>query len=100
MSNFPDTPAFTGFNTPSRVEADALDLAVTGTIPPEIRGTFYRVQPDPQFPPLLGNDIPFNGDGMIAAFTFENGRVNFRQRWAKTRFKEECVSDRRWTFWR
>jgi len=54
MSRFPDTPAFTGFNTPSRIEGDAFDLAVEGTIPPEIRGAFYRVQPDPQFPPALG----------------------------------------------
>jgi carotenoid cleavage dioxygenase len=84
MSHFPDTPAFTGFNTPSRIEGDAFDLAVEGTIPPEINGAFYRVQPDPQFPPLLGNDIPFNGDGMITMFSFENGRVHFRQRWART----------------
>jgi carotenoid cleavage dioxygenase len=84
MSSFPDTPAFTGFNTPSRVEGDAVDLAVAGTIPPEICGAFYRVQPDPQFPPLLGNDIPFNGDGMVTMFSFANGRVDFRQRWART----------------
>ena len=84
MSRFPETPAFTGFNTPSRIEGDAFDLAVEGAIPPEIRGAFYRVQPDPQVPPLLGNDIPFNGDGMVTMFSFEEGRVSFRQRWART----------------
>ena len=84
MTHFPDVPAFTGFNKPSRVEADVQDLDVRGTIPPEINGTFYRVQPEHQFPPKLGNDIAFNGDGMISMFRFKDGKVDYRQRWAKT----------------
>ena len=55
-----------------------------GRHPPALEGAFYRVQPDPQFPPLLGDDIAFNGDGMITMFHFKNGKVNFRQRWAHT----------------
>lgn len=84
MTNFPNVPAFTGFNRPSRVEADVHDLHVQGTIPAEIDGAFYRAQPEHQFPPKLGDDIAFNGDGMISMFRFRNGRVDFRQRWAKT----------------
>ena len=84
MTHFPDTPSFTGFNTPSRIEADIADLDVKGAIPVELDGAFYRVQPDPQFPPRLGDDIAFNGDGMITMFRFRDGRVDFRQRWAKT----------------
>lgn len=84
MSTFPDTPNFTGFNTPSRIEADIADLAHQGTIPPELNGAFYRVQPDPQFPPRLGDDISFNGDGMISRFHIHDGRCDFRQRWART----------------
>ncbi len=84
MTHFPDTAAFTGFNTPSRVEADIADLDVKGVIPVELNGAFYRVQPDPQFPPRLGDDIAFNGDGMITMFRFHDGRVDFRQRWAQT----------------
>ena len=41
MAHFPDTPAFTGFNTPSRIEADIADLQHEGTIPPELDGAFY-----------------------------------------------------------
>src|SRR3974390_12769 len=78
MSHFPATPAFTGFNTPSRIEADIRDLAYEGTIPPELDGAFFRVQPDPQFPPRLGDDISFNGDGMITRFHFHHGRCHFR----------------------
>ena len=61
MAQFPNTPSFTGFNTPSRIEADIADLAHEGTIPEGLNGAFYRVQPDAQFPPRLGDDIAFNG---------------------------------------
>jgi carotenoid cleavage dioxygenase-like enzyme len=84
MAQFPATPSFTGFNTPSRIEADVADLVHTGTIPQELNGAFYRVQPDPQFPPRLGDDIAFNGDGMITRFHFHGGQCDFRQRWART----------------
>ena len=49
-----------------------------------LNGAFYRVQPDPHFPPLLGDDQIFNGDGMISMFRFKNGRVNLKQRWCRT----------------
>ncbi len=84
MAHFPATPSFTGFNTPSRIEADIAGLAHTGTIPHELSGAFYRVQPDPQFPPRLGDDIAFNGDGMVTRFHFHDGQCDLRQRWAKT----------------
>ncbi|MCW3837555.1 carotenoid oxygenase family protein [Sphingomonas canadensis] len=84
MTHFPDTPSFTGFNTPMRFEGEVLDLEVTGTIPPEIDGAFYRVQPDPQFPPKLGDDIAFNGDGSISMFHIHGGKVDYRQRWVRT----------------
>jgi carotenoid cleavage dioxygenase-like enzyme len=84
MANFPETMSFTGFNTPSRIEADIADLVHQGAIPPELCGAFFRVQPDPQFPPRLGDDIAFNGDGMITRFHFHDGQCDFRQRWAKT----------------
>lgn len=60
MAHFPQTPAFTGFNTPSRVEGDIVNLAHQGAIPAELNGAFYRVQPDPQFPPRLGGAKPVN----------------------------------------
>ena len=78
MAHFPDTPSFTGFNTPSRIEADIANLVHQGTIAPELDGAFYRVQPDPQFPPRLGDDIAFNGDGMITRFHLHRGQCDFR----------------------
>jgi carotenoid cleavage dioxygenase len=84
MAHFPESPAFTGFNAPSRIECDIADLAHEGTIPPELNGAFFRVQPDPQFPPRLGDDISFNGDGMITRFHLHDGQCDLKQRWAHT----------------
>jgi carotenoid cleavage dioxygenase-like enzyme len=84
MVHFPDSPAFTGFNKPSRIEGDITDLEHQGEIPRELNGAFFRVQPDPMFPPMLGDDIAFNGDGMISRFHFHNGQCDFKQRWAVT----------------
>ena len=70
---------------PSRYEVDLEDLEVVeGVVPPELNGAFYRVHPDPQFPPRLGDDIWFNGDGMVSMFRFRAGRVDLKQRWIRT----------------
>jgi carotenoid cleavage dioxygenase-like enzyme len=82
---FPETPSFTGFFAPSGVEADVKNLPVIdGAVPPDIDGSFYRVHPDPQFPPLHGGDIWFNGDGMVTRFTFKDGNVRLQQKWVRT----------------
>jgi len=81
---FPNTPFFQGFNKPSRLEGDIFEVETSGTIPKDINGTFYRVQPDHRFPPLFEEDIHFNGDGSVSAFTFSNGHVDFKQRYVHT----------------
>lgn len=82
---FPNTPNFTGFFAPSGVEADVHDLPVLdGAVPADLDGSFYRVAPDPQFPPLAGDDIWFNGDGMVTRFRFKDGNVALQQRWVRT----------------
>ncbi|AOG01650.1 retinal pigment epithelial membrane family protein [Blastomonas sp. RAC04] len=82
---FPETPSFTGFFAPSGVEATVHDLTVIdGEVPADLDGAFYRVAPDPQFPPLSGDDIWFNGDGMVTQFRFSKGNVSLQQRWART----------------
>ncbi|CAI6328985.1 unnamed protein product [Periconia digitata] len=95
QTKFPDTPFFTGFNKPSRLEADIHQLETTGTIPTDINGTFYRVQPDHRFPPIFEEDIHFNGDGSVSAFRFANGHVDFKQRYVHTdRFTAETKARR------
>ena len=84
MAKFPASPSYTGFHAPSRLEVDLEDLEIEGEVPTDINGAFYRVAPDPQLPPRLGDDIWFNGDGMISKFSFRNGRIDFKQRRART----------------
>lgn len=85
MANrFPELPIFAGFDASGRTEADIFDLEFDGDMPSALDGTFFRVGPDPQFPPKLGSDIFFNGDGMVCAFRFKDGRVQFRSRYART----------------
>lgn len=81
---FPETGAFQGMNGPSRLEGDIFQLEIDGAIPPEISGTFYRIQPDHRFPPQYEDDIHFNGDGNITAIRIEGGNADFKQRYAKT----------------
>jgi len=81
---FPDTPAFTGFNQPRRIEADIYDLEVEGELPAALNGAFFRCGPDPRYPPRMGDDININGDGMVTCFRIRGGHVDFRSRYVRT----------------
>ena len=83
-TRFPDLPIYSGFDRPGRIEADIFELEVEGELPLDLEGTFYRVAPEPQFPPLLGDDIVINGDGMIGMFRFQSGHVDFKSRYVHT----------------
>lgn len=86
MSNlFPDKPAFVGLNRPMRIEAVVSDLEFEGRLPAALAGgAFYRCGPDPRFPPMLGDDINVNGDGMVTVFRFGAGHVDFASRYVRT----------------
>jgi carotenoid cleavage dioxygenase-like enzyme len=87
---FPTSPDFSGHNAPSRIECDIYDLVVEGTIPADIEGSWFRSIPDPQYPPMLGDDTFLSGDGMVSLFRFENGHVDFKMRYVQTeRWKNE-----------
>ena len=92
---FPQTMDFSGFNAPSRVEADIFDLVIEGELPQEIDGNWYRAIPDPQYPPKEGWDTYLSGDGMISLFRIENGHADFRQRYVMTeRLKRDRAARR------
>lgn len=84
MAHFPESPSFTGTLRPLRLEGDVRDLEVEGEIPREIDGAFHRVHPDARFTPRVQEDQFFNGDGMVSLFRFRDGRVDLRQRYART----------------
>ncbi|MBI2992830.1 MAG: carotenoid oxygenase family protein [Gammaproteobacteria bacterium] len=94
MSNtFPETPTYTGFNAPRRIEGEVFDLEVDGELPARLNGSFYRCGPDPRFAPRLGDDININGDGMVTLFRIKDGHVDFRSRYVRTeKFRLETMA--------
>jgi len=90
----PDQPFLSGNYAPWPLEGEIFDCEVEGELPPTLRGTYYRNGPNPQVPPA-GRYHWFDGDGMIHAFHFEEGRVRFRNRWVRTeRFVREREAGR------
>jgi carotenoid cleavage dioxygenase-like enzyme len=65
-----------------RVEMDITDCEVEGKIPTDLSGAFFRVGPDAQFPLKQGN-IPFDGEGHVSRFQFNNGKVSFKSRFVR-----------------
>ncbi len=78
------TPYLQGLLSPVYDERDDRDLAVIGEIPAGLRGMFVRNGPNPQFAPL-GGYHPFDGDGMLHAVYFEDGRARYRNRWVESK---------------
>ena len=50
----------------------------------DLDGAFFRVAPDPHFPPKLGDDIFFGGDGAVTRFRIKNGKVDMKHRYVRT----------------
>ena len=69
---------------PVRAEHDIPDLPVTGNMPKELSGALYRVGPNPQYAPRDDHYHWFAGDGMVHAFFIDEGKVAYRNRWART----------------
>lgn len=68
---------------PINFECDINDAIVIGDIPKELNGTFYRNGPNPQYV-YSANYHMYEGDGMIHAFNFHNGRISYQNRWIRT----------------
>ena len=80
---------------PLRFEAEIYDCETLGEVPRELKGSFYRCGGDTLYPTMKGDNLN-NGDGVLAAFHFEDGYVDFIQRYVKTeRFLLERKNRRR-----
>ncbi|MDX9873463.1 MAG: carotenoid oxygenase family protein [Spongiibacteraceae bacterium] len=98
---FPDIPLYRGWGAPLRVESDIRGLElIEGAIPADLNGTWYRAGPDRQYPPMTGEDIFIDGEGMVHRIHFDNGHVDYRSRWVRTRRFELQEQARRSLFGR
>ncbi|NVB40215.1 carotenoid oxygenase family protein [Pseudenhygromyxa sp. WMMC2535] len=74
-----------GAFTPELKEHDHGELAVIeGELPRSLRGVFTRNSSNPKFDPPRPYHW-FDGDGMIHAVEFEDGRARYRNRWVRTK---------------
>jgi carotenoid cleavage dioxygenase-like enzyme len=81
----------------NRTEQSLFDCEVEGDLPKELSGTFYRVGPDAQYPKAkqFEDDIFFDGEGHVSAFTIQNGHVDFLSRYVKNdRWKAQHAARR------
>jgi len=90
-------PFLEGNFAPWRMEGVADDLTVTGTIPRELNGTYYRNGPNPAFEPAARYHW-FDGDGMIHAITLRDGRAHYRNRFVMSAGLQEERAAGRATF--
>ena len=84
VTNAAGQPFLAGNLFPVADELDVADCAVTGELPAGLVGSFVRNGPNPMFEPL-GKYHMFDGDGMLHAITFGDGRADYRNRWIRTR---------------
>src|SRR5690606_18719224 len=76
-------PYLQGAYEPVARETTALDLPVIGEIPKDLYGCFYRNGPNPAQAPQ-GLHHWFDGDGMVHAIYFENGKAEYRNRFVRS----------------
>jgi len=77
-------PLLTGIYAPTTEELTLEDLPlVKGAVPADLNGVYLRAGPNTRHAPI-GRYHPFDGDGMIHAVRFQQGRMSYRNRWIRT----------------
>src|SRR4051794_33980387 len=72
-----------GAMAPVPDEIDAADLRVTGTLPSELSGRYFRNGPNPL--PATDPGHNFTGQGMLHGVRIRDGRAQwYRNRWVHT----------------
>lgn len=79
-----DHPYRIGPWQPQLVEYDALDCdVIEGKIPADLNGVYLRNTENPVMP-AIGRYHPFDGDGMLHAIRFRDGKADYRNRFVRT----------------
>lgn len=87
-------PYLLGIYAPVRDEISADDMVVIGEVPKDLNGVYLRNGPNRRYE-APGRYHWFDGDGMIHAMHFDNGKVRYQNRWVRTEaFKAESAAGR------
>lgn len=79
-----DHPYLHGPFAPTAVEYEAEDLTVEGEIPADLCGAYVMNGPSQRFRPVNAKYHYYDGDAMLRAIVFRDGRASFRQRWLRS----------------
>jgi 8'-apo-carotenoid 13,14-cleaving dioxygenase len=89
-------PFLTGIHAPLPSEYTLDDLEVSGTIPPELDGTYVRNGPNPIIPPNPATHHWFMGDGMIHGIRIGQGQAHwYRNRWIRSAVVSDTLGEER-----
>lgn len=78
-----DNPYLHGLYAPVTQETSATELKVTGELPKDLFGGYFRNGPNSVHEPLNRYHW-FDGDGMVHGIWFEDGKATYRNRWVRT----------------
>ncbi len=78
-----DNPYLHGVYAPLSTETAVISLDVIGEIPRDLNGTYLRNGPNPAHAPINRYHW-FDGDGMVHAVHFDDGKASYRSRWVRT----------------
>lgn len=78
-----DNPYLHGVYAPTNQELELEDLDVVGELPADLEGAYLRNGPNPLHQPK-NRYHPFDGDGMVHAVYFKDGKVSYRNRYIHT----------------
>jgi carotenoid cleavage dioxygenase len=78
-----DNPYLHGVYAPTLDEMSVDNLTVTGELPEDLVGGYFRNGPNPVHQ-SKNRHHPFDGDGMVHGVYFRNGQVSYRNRYIQT----------------
>ena len=81
-------PYLTGSYAPVKDEITESNLKVIGEIPADLHGVYVRNGPNPRHTPE-GRHHWFDGDGMLHAVHFEDGKASYRNRPMRWRARQK-----------
>lgn len=84
MKPYPEEVLFLGPMKPQRFEATVEDCIVDGELPLDLCGGFYRCGPTWKRETVQGVAGFSSRDGMVQGLIFENGKVNYLNRWVRS----------------
>jgi carotenoid cleavage dioxygenase len=78
-----------------RFEVDLHDCEMTGELPKDLDGAFYRMHLDWLYPPSFEDDTILAADGYISMFRLKGGKAHYKGRYVRTeRYRKQVEAGR------